>query len=134
MLFLVATNLKTIFAEANLFQRKNHSEPQYVVLGELKDMRNYIIKETQNSPTVYMLGVGKYMQNYYKPLLYVLSEKNVILLREQKTPENVPAGEKLFYLGGNDGGLETEIYGYKTEKYRNFGEIGIYILENNKKQ
>ena len=134
ILVLVSMNAKTILSEADLYATNNHSQPQYVVLGELENMRDYIVSQTQNAPTVYMVGDGKYMQNYYKPLLYVLSEKNITLLREQKNPANVPIGEPLFYVGPDGSPSISQVYGFRVLQYRNFGEIGIYLLNTNKQQ
>ena len=48
-----------------------------------------------------MIADGKYMQNYYYPLSYVLSEKNITLLREQKDYNAIPPDAQLFYVGKN---------------------------------
>jgi ABC-type transport system involved in multi-copper enzyme maturation permease subunit len=132
-IFFVIANLKTIFSEEQLYASKNHSQPQYVVLGELEDMRDYIMTQTNDALTINMLAEGKYMQNYYKPLLYVLSERNVTLLREQKDMSNIPPNTPLFYVGEKgEYDQSSTINGFTVQQYKNFGEIGIYILNNKK--
>lgn len=70
LLLFAGFNFNTLFAETKLYAANDHSQAQYVVLGELEHMRDYIISQTNSSDTVYMIADGKYMQNYYLPLYY----------------------------------------------------------------
>ncbi len=130
---VIGLNFNTIYAEAKLYATNNHSWPQYVVLGELEQMRDYIISQTNSSKTVFMIADGKYMQNYYLPLFYVLQEKNITLLRELKDLNAIPSDEPLFFVGKKvERGLVDNTKGFTIQQYRNFGEIGIYILNEKK--
>jgi len=105
-----------------------------VVLGELDHMRDYIISQTNFKNSVYMIADGKYMQNYYLPLLYVLQEKNIALVREQKDLNVIPSDEPLFFVGKRvEGNQVDNTRGFPIQQYQNFGEIGIYILNAQKK-
>jgi len=126
---LVSLNFITIFAEAKLYVSNNHSQPQYVVLGELEHMRDYIVSQTDSNQTVYMIADGKYMQNYYLPLFYELQEKNISLVRELKDVNSILPDEPLFFVGKKVVGTQTDnTKGFPIRQYRNFGEIGVYIL------
>jgi len=130
---IVGFNLNTLFAEAKLFATNNHSQSQYVVLGELEHMRDYIISQTKANNTVYMIADGKYIQNYYKPLLYVLGQKNVTLLRELKDNSAIPPNVPIFCVGKWSYIIpEPNTQGFPVKEFKNFGEIGIYILDNQK--
>lgn len=130
---IVGFNFNTIFAEAKLYATNNHSQPQYVVLGELDQMRDYIISQTNSQKKVYMIAEGKYMQNYYLPLFYVLQEKNITLLRELKDLNAIPSDAPIFWVGKRgEGGWLDNTRGFPIQQYRNFGEIGIYILNEKK--
>lgn len=132
---IIAFNFSTLFAEAKLYSSDNHSQPQYVVLGELIQMRDYILSQTNSSKTAYIIADGKYMQNYFYPLAYVLQEKNVILARELKGVNSIPSDAPLFFVGKKVVGDQMDnTKGFPVREYRNFGEIGIYILNAQKNQ
>ena len=128
--FIIGFNFNTLLAEAKLYSTNDHSQPQYVVLGELIQMRDYIISQTNSPKTVYMIADGKYMQNYYYPLAYVLQEKNVVLVREQKDLTKIPQGVPLFCVWRKADGNQKNIKGFPVQQSQNFGEIGIYILND----
>jgi hypothetical protein len=131
LLLLVGFNFSTLFSEAKLYATNNHSQPQYVVLGELDHMRDYIISQTNYQKNIYMLADGKYMQNYFYPLSYVLQEKSIVLWRELKNSDNIPSDVPLFFVGKKVVGNQVDsTKGFPIRQYRNFGEIGIYILDN----
>jgi len=130
---IVGFNFNTLLAEAKLYSTNDHSQPQYVVLGELIQMRDYIISQTNSSKTVYMIADGKYMQNYYLPLFYELQEKGVSLAREQKDLNAIPPDASLFFVGKKVVGVQVDnTKGFPIRQYQNFGEIGIYILNAHK--
>lgn len=132
-IFLVGSNFSTLSAEAKLYAQKDHSRPQYVVLGELEHMRDYVISQTNSSKTVYMIADGKYMQNYYLPLFYELREKNINLVRELKDVNSIPPDAPLFFVGKKVVGSQTDnTKGFPILQSQNFGEIGIYILNAQK--
>ena len=126
---IIGFNFNTLLAEARLYATNDHSQPQYVVLGELEHMRDYIISQTNSSKTVYMIADGKYMQNYFYPLSYVLQEKDITLARELKDLNAIPSNEPLFFVGKKVIGAQVDnTKGFPIRQYQNFGEIGIYIL------
>jgi hypothetical protein len=133
-LLIVGFNFNTLLAEAKLYAANDHSQPQYVVLGELTHMRDYIISQTVSEGKIYMIADGKYMQNYYLPLYYELREKGISLVREQKDLNAIPPNEPLFCVWkGENGSQSPDINGFPIKQYKNFGEIGIYILDASKK-
>jgi len=131
---MIGFNFNTMISEAKLYAANNHSRPQYVVLGELNHMRDYIVSQTNSQKIIYMIADGKYMQNYYYPLFYVLQEKNITLLRELKDLNAIPSDAPLFFVGKKgEGGQVDNTKGFSIKQYQNFGEIGIYILNSQKK-
>jgi 4-amino-4-deoxy-L-arabinose transferase-like glycosyltransferase len=120
-------NFSTIDAEAKLYASKNHSQPQYVVLGELEQMRDYIISQTNSAPTVYLVADGKYMQNYFYPLQYVLGEKKIILTRELEDFDNTPSDATAVSLDDYRYGRKS-VKGFSVIQSREFGKIGVYVL------
>jgi len=120
-------NFGTIDSEAYLYASNNHSRPQYVVLGELERMREYILSQTNPAQTVYLVADGKYMQNYFYPLQYVLGEKNVFLNREQKSLNDIPPDAAKVSLDEYKYGRKN-VKGFSVIQYQRFGEICVYIL------
>jgi len=131
LVLVIWFNFGTIDSEAKLYASNNHSQPQYVVLGELEQMRDYVIAQTNSSQTVYLVADGKYMQNYFYPLQYVLGEKKVVLSREQKSLDDIPADVVKVSLDEYIYGRKN-IKGFPVIQSRKFGEIGVYILGNQK--
>jgi hypothetical protein len=129
-LFLALTNVSTLTSEAKTHFAKDRSDPMYVVLGEIEPMRDYMISQSGSHREAYFYAEGKYMQNYFKPMFYISSEKNFIILRA-KSPDEAPAGELLFFIGASS---EYDNSGYLNGRmivnYKNFGQIGVYELEN----
>ena len=81
-----------------------------------------------------MIADGKYMQNYYLPLYYELQEKNIGLMRELKDINSIPPDAPLFFVGKKVvGGQADNTKGFPIRQYQNFGEIGIYVLDNQRK-
>jgi 4-amino-4-deoxy-L-arabinose transferase-like glycosyltransferase len=133
LVLLGGFNLSTLSAEAKLYETNNHSRPQYVVLGDLLHMRDYIASQTNPQKTVYMIADGKYMQNYYLPLFYVLQQDNIKLVRELKDYNAIPPDVPLFSVAMRSYILPVvDTKGFPVKQFQNFGEIGIYMLDNQK--
>lgn len=125
---LAVTNFMTIRSEAQAHQAKDRSSDTYVVLGEIEMIRDYIIAHSNGEKAAYFYAEGKYMQNYIKPLSYVSSEKNFIIIRA-KDPANVPSGKPLFMIGRPSEDNNNAYVGqFNMEYYQNFGQIGVYKL------
>jgi len=127
LVLVIWFNFGTIDSEADLYASNNHSRPQYVVLGELERMREYILSQTNSARTVYLVADGKYMQNYFYPLQYVLGEKNVFLGRKQKNLDDIPSDAAKISLDEYKYGRKN-VKGFSVIQYRRFGEICVYIL------
>jgi hypothetical protein len=47
---------------------------RYVVLGEIEEVGDYIASQASNK-SIYFFAEGKYMQNFIKPLTYILGKR-----------------------------------------------------------
>ncbi len=126
---LAVANLITIGNEAKAHALKNRSSERYVVLGEIEEIGEYIASQI-SSESIYFLADGKYMQNFIKPLTYVLGEKGFALTRLKKITD-VPADKPIIMLGEssdiNSGGYFKK---YNVGNYKDFGQLGVYIIKN----
>jgi hypothetical protein len=128
-LFFVSTNFLTISSEAKAYFAKDRSGPQYVVLGEIDLMADYMISNTSGKEA-YFTGNNDYFWNYYKPLMYICSQRGFTLLRGDKS-EKVPPGAVLFAAAQNADSIAAEELNHRqVVDYKDFGQIGIYRLEN----
>ncbi len=135
---LVATNFLTIFLQTKKYVAQLQNTAQYVVLGELENMRDFIVSQSNGATTAFMVGgdkkilVGtdKYIQNYYKPLAYVLSKKNILLSKNQKSFAGLPADTVLLHIAQQGAAQQlTAINGLAIWQSRNFGNVEVYILK-----
>lgn len=127
--FLVFVNAITFISEARGYFEKSQSTSTYIVLGELEDIANYIIAESSPAQSAQLLGNYKFMQNYPKPLGYILEKQSFHLLRA-KSEESIVPGIPAFFIGQP---IDSDFLSQNKniKGYKNFGQIGIYRLENN---
>lgn len=129
-LFFAAANFFIIGSEAKRHFLKIRNAPQYVVLGETELMGDYIKSHSDNAKEIYLYGEGKYIQNYLKPLIYIFMERNIKLIKV-KDINDLPAGKPFFCVQkSRQPDDPVEIHGRLIEDYKNFGQIGIYKLQN----
>lgn len=135
---LAGTNISTMAAEARVHAEKMRSNATYVVLGEIEQVADSMTAQSSPGKELYLFGGQKYLQNYVKPLSYVLAERGMTLLRGGRHPDDVPAGKPVFFIGqsldvpqgSSEYNAEPDIAGHPVENYRSFGRIGIYKLTN----
>ena len=138
VVFLVVANFWTIALQIKKYEAQLQNTPQYVVLGELENMRDYIAAQEHGAKVAFLVGEDKrmlngpdkYVQNYYKPLAYVLWQRNINLLKNQKDLDNLPADAIFFHVGqkGEDQQL-TDINGFTISQGKSFGNIDVYSLK-----
>jgi len=138
VVFLVVANFWTIALQVKKYEAQLQNTPQYVVLGELENMRDYIAAQEHGAKVAFLVGEDKrmlngpdkYVQNYYKPLAYVLWQRNINLLKNQKDLDNLPADAIFFHVGqkGEDQQL-TDINGFTISQGKSFGNIDVYSLK-----
>jgi hypothetical protein len=127
--FLISSNVFTIDSEAKAHFAKARSASQYVVLGEIEPMVDYMITNTSGKEA-YFTGNNDYFWNYYKPLMYISSQRGFTLIRGEKI-NKVPAGVTLYAISRNTADVSNmEINYHKIIDYKNFGNLGLYRLEN----
>lgn len=129
VLIFVISNFITIKLEAETHFAKTKSTSTYIVLGELEEMADYIISQSFPITEAHLVGTNKsrLIQNYFKPLDYVLNKKSFDLIRASDEEKIIP-GTPAFYIGK---ALDEESLNDNKEikNYKNFGQIGIYKIE-----
>ncbi|MDD5397349.1 MAG: glycosyltransferase family 39 protein [Candidatus Moranbacteria bacterium] len=127
--FLLFSNIFTISKEARAHAMKSRSSERYVVLGEIEIIRDYMLSQSPDK-TIYFWADGKYMQNFIKPLTYVMMEKGASLVRVKKFTD-VPSGRPIIMLGeSSDINTVKYFHKYDITIYKNFGQLGVYIIKN----
>ncbi len=137
LLVLILMNFFTIFSEAGRHTAGMRSNAQYVVLGELEKINQYILSQSLPKNSAYIFGGQKYMQNFYKPLFYVASRQNFLMIRGGRDPKKIPDGEHIFFIGQNlEIGQDSKYdsapadLGLNIKSYKSFGNIGVYEVTN----
>ena len=129
VVLLTTTNLITIGNEAKAHMLKNRSSERYVVLGEIEEVGDYIASQASNK-SIYFFAEGKYMQNFIKPLTYILGKKDISIIRAKRIAD-VPVGAPIIMLGENSVINSGNYFKkYNIESNKNFGQLGVYIIKN----
>lgn len=129
LVVLVLGNLHAITQEAKAFIMMNRSNPQYVVLGEIEPMGDFISEQFIGQTNIYFFAQGKYIQNYFKPMNYILREKGMVLNRIS-TSKNVPSGVPVLSLSSAFVGTPSiPLAGFKVTTCKNFGNLGWCRLD-----
>ena len=102
----------------------------FIVLGELENMAEYMSTEIFPEKEAYLLGGGKFMQNYPKPLSYIWSKQGLTMLRVPKNIDDTPKGKPVFFIEQSYDILTSEVAGRRIEGYHQFGRNVIYRLSN----
>jgi len=129
--FIAGTNIISIQAEAKQFDAKNRGDVEFAVLGELELMRDYIISNSQGQKEAVLSGGSMYLPRYAVALQYVAAEKNFIIIRGKSKNNSAQSGKLTFYIG-KDAVPDSpkEIDGRVVQGFKNFGQLGIYKLQN----
>ena len=126
---LIVSNLALMGFQAEAYVAKDRSNPQYVVLGEIEPMAAYLAGQVPTDSEIAFFAEGKYVQNYFKPMAYVLRPYRVTISRI-KSPDTVPVEKPIFYLAESSTVRPiSPLAGYVVVSYQNFGQLGWYRLE-----
>ncbi|MEI8103433.1 MAG: glycosyltransferase family 39 protein [Candidatus Moraniibacteriota bacterium] len=134
LLLLVMGNLYTITREAKAFIAMDRSGPQYVVLGEIEPMADFIGEQFAGQKNIYFFAQGKYIQNYFKPMNYVLRAKGMVLNRisnQKDVPSDMPV---LSLTSAFVGAPSVSLPGFTVATCKNFGNLGWCRLDPETKQ
>lgn len=123
-------NMVSLGKEAFLYATHAQSRSNYVVLGELEQMRDYILTYGGGQKEIYFMGAQKFYQNYSKPFSFVFEEKGVMITKV-KDIDAITPGKPLFYIAdeGEDS-LARYISGHPVISEKRIGHVDIFILEN----
>lgn len=129
-LIFVVTNLVSVAREGVAYAQGTQSRSNYVVLGELEQMRDFILSQSVGQSEIFFMGRQKFYQNYGKPMDFVFEEKGVIITKVRGNTEMVP-GRPLFYLA-DDGEelLASDVLGHPVEKKKRIGQVAVFLLQN----
>ncbi len=126
---LIAGNFLYASFQAEAHAAKDRSGPQYVVLGEIEPMAAYLATQVSAGSEVSFFAEGKYVQNYFKPMEYVLRPHGLTISRI-KSPVDVPPEKPIFYLAESTSGKPASpLAGYVVTAYRNFGQLAWCRLD-----
>jgi hypothetical protein len=130
LLFLIASNAAAIGSLAKELRSKSRSDSSRVVLGEIEPMVEYVIAESNGQREAYFVGNGEYVANFSKAFTYLAQKQNFKIINYGKD-EEISEGMPVFYIWKNNGKLKTDEFGgRKIEDSENFGQVGIYKLQN----
>ncbi len=134
---LTGLNLFTIFAEVSQLNAGTRSNAQYVVLGELEEISQYIITQSQPQKEAYVSGGQKYVQNFYRQLFYLTAKDGFNINRTSRHPEDIPKEKPIFFIDQNPDTNGAGKYqttpaemGFKILYYKNFGNVAVYRITN----
>lgn len=131
VVFLVASNFFTVLDEARQLQSGERGNSGYVVLGQIEEIRDYMLSKSNGEKEVYLLGGSKYLPFYAVAMQYVFAQKDVRLIRVTDDSEELPPEKPTFYIWKNFGDKSVdELRGKKALDFRNFGKLSIYELQN----
>ena len=127
---LVSVNLVAVGIEAAAYARGGESRSNYVVLGELERMRDYVLAHAGRQKDISYLGEQKFYQNYFKPFDFVFGEKGATIARVKKMGDIAP-GMPLFYIADEwENGLVNDVPGHPVTDHFHIGHVDLYMLKN----
>ena len=128
--FFVFNNLYSVAVEASQLSQGMRGNQGFAVLGQVEKMQEYIISKSENKKTIYLFGGSSYLPFYALPFQYVFLKNDIEIVRGTDASDvgNAP----IFYIWANsDGDAPKTISGRKVLEYKDFGQLGIYKLQNN---
>ncbi len=130
VVLFVLINLVSVGVEAASYARDGESRSNYVVLGELERMRDYVLAHAGGQKDISYLGEQKFYQNYFKPFDFVFGEKGATIARVKKMGDIVP-GKPLFYIADEwENGLVNDVPGHPVTDHFHIGQVDLYMLKN----
>ncbi|MEI8097056.1 MAG: glycosyltransferase family 39 protein [Candidatus Moraniibacteriota bacterium] len=129
-ILFVLTNITSLGNEALAYAQNNQSRSNYVVLGELEQMRDFILIYSGKRNEIYFMGAQKFYQNYTKPFSFVFEEKGVMITKVKSIDALTP-GKPLFYIAdeGEDS-LARYIPEHPVLHEKRIGHVILLILKN----
>jgi len=109
------------------FQEGGASDSNYAIYGEVKNMMDYISKNSAPGEDVYITGRADYFSRFYKPLLY-LGEKEGVDIQRGDKEDKVPIGVHVFRVQKKESARKLEkktFHGAGVENYVTFGKVSI---------
>lgn len=132
-IFLIFTNFYSIFQVAKELSLKSRSDKHNIVLGEAESMMKYVVANSDNQKEAYFVGNNRYMSNFSKPFSYLAKKQdfNIINASQEAYKVEIPRGKPVFYIWKNSNYVtEKKFDEREIENFKNFGQIGIYKLQN----
>ncbi len=125
-ILIAVVNAAYLFSIATQLENKSRSGTNDVILGELENMRDYIIATSVPWHSAYLYGGNHYIFRFYRPMQYIAGKKDFAIERTGKV-DNMTPGEPVFYIHKSYPGQKLkEIKGMKIITYKNFGEVAVY--------
>jgi 4-amino-4-deoxy-L-arabinose transferase-like glycosyltransferase len=126
ILFILITNVISIYAETKELVEKRRSEDRYVVLGEAEAIIDYIEMKSENKKEIYISGSPGYIWEFYNPLRYIANKKGIMLIQTEHR-NDFPLNQMVFYITPKIKDSST-ISGRPIEDLKIFGQVAVYKL------
>jgi hypothetical protein len=127
---LGVTSVLTVGWEGVQYANNARSRSNYVVLGELEQMRDFILSQAAGQKEIYFMGEQKFYQNYTRPFDFVFEEKGVIITKVRHLDALVP-GKPLFYVADEgEEFLADTIAGHPVMSEKRIGQVTVFMLKN----
>jgi 4-amino-4-deoxy-L-arabinose transferase-like glycosyltransferase len=127
---LFGANLLSVSAEASQLSDLKRGNSGFAVLGQVEQMRNYMIQKADGKKQVYLFGGSNYLPFYALAMQYVFAKTDVAIIRGNDKADL--ADFPIFYVWRNSEGKAPQMLdGRKVLEFKDFGQIGIYKLQGN---
>lgn len=131
-LILTAMNFSAIISAGSLYMHGLASNSQDSILGEVKQMNDYIILNLDGAAKFNLIGQREYLHRFGKPLAYLAKKSGKEMVKSQ-TDKNLDSSIPTFYIGKSDSKEDKnilEIKKHKVSHAKKFGNIRIYLIKN----
>lgn len=128
-LFLVVSNSYSLWTVAREYVAERRSVDNTIILGEIESMVGYMIANADGQKQIYLI-VNNKQSNFTRSLMFI-AEKNKYQIIRAKDASGAPSQNPLFYLSyDTETNPGVTIDDYPLQTYRNFGQVGLYKINN----
>lgn len=133
VIIFAAFNILTIKNSVEAFNNKTAGTSSVAVFGEVELMSQYLLENSNGSPTIYLSGESNYLSRYAIPLEYFIKQKGKAL-KKVYDPETIEEDDAFFYITKKTSKkiFSSEVIkGFASEKAVVFGNVTIITLKRN---
>jgi hypothetical protein len=128
-IILSGLNATEILNATGRYQKGTASDAENCILGEVKEMSNYVLINSGDASKFNLVGKKSYVHRFGKPIAY-LTKKSVKKINKRKSDKNLSQSYATFYIDkASEKENRTEIKGYRIKGTKKFGNMQIYLIE-----